>query len=311
MAAPIVYRWDDGNAPVARGERRSLCDILYACLVTGYGTKPGAGWTREYVNATFDKAAFRNNPVTGTGFYLQVDGAGAPYAYASLIRGFEVMTSVDNGLFPFKPAATVQDAGGTSSQASLTARPWVVVADDRAFYYVCWTSTTGTPADAVTTVSVVIFGDIVSRYPEDPYGCVVMASHSQASYGPNGFNLGSPNVTPAGYINMPRPISGVATPSTPSLVRGGGPGAVTYPGGSDGNPYSPGDQILITRPHLTDATIYSFRGWLPGFHYPCHPFPFSNLAQVIVDGRSFLAVRHICYGQALSGMLIQLDDWRA
>lgn len=306
---PIVYRWDDGNAPVARGERRSLCDILHACLVTGYGDKPAAGWTREFVNATFDRAAFR--PGAGTRFYLQVDGLGATNAYASNIRAFETMSNVDTGVFPFKSSWVTQDVCGTSSAAGTTARPWVVIADDRFFYFFCWPSATGTavPADNNQTVAVMCFGDIVSRYASDPYGCVLGCYQVQASSGSYVFGpISDPSGT-VGNIAMPRAITGVATPLAASLIRGGGPGGRNHMG-ADGVPYSAGGQLLVSRPHVNEATAYSMRGFLPGLYYPCHPLAFSNLQQFSAAGKTFLSVRNVYYQQN-NNIFISLDDWWA
>ena len=304
---PIVYRWDDGNAPVARGERRSLCDILYACLVTGYGSKSAAGWTREYVNATFDKAVFRNNPATGTGFYLQVDGAGAGTAYQSLCRGFEVMTDVDTGLFPFANAYQV----ATSFQANTTSRPWTLIADDRAFWFWCWGSITTAPLNDSGTNSQLFFGDLVSRYLADPYWCACAAFHVQSYYGTYFSYLAHPNSTTGPTaIAIPRPISGAASPFFASLIRGGGPGGATYPG-VGGLAYTAGDPILISRPHLNDGEAYTFRGWLPGYYYPCHPNAFNQLATVTVDGRDYLSIRGQIYYQQYGNIFIALDDWRA
>lgn len=311
MAAPIVYRWDDSGAPVARGERASLCDILYACLVTGYGAKPAAGWTREYVNGTNDKAVFR--PGAGTRFYLQIDGAGASNAYQSIIKAFESMSDVDNGLFPFKAtwSTSTTDTCGLSSTANTTARPWVLIADDRFFYFFCWTNVTGTttPLDNNTSVSCFFFGDIISRYSSDPYGCVLGSNQVQSYYGPSLFMLNHPNHSIAGVLAIPRPISGVATPILPTLIRGGGPGSLSYPG-QDGVPYSAGGQILITRPHINEGAAYTMRGFLPGFYYPCHPNAFSNLQEVSADGKTFLSLRNFYYNQ-LCNHFILLDDWRA
>ncbi|KAB2889780.1 MAG: hypothetical protein F9K32_11210, partial [Desulfobulbaceae bacterium] len=88
MAAPQIYKSTDGNAPVMRGERRALIDVLRACLVDGYGDKTPAGWTLEFINATFDKAVFRNSPVTGTGFYLRVDGLSPANTYTQALKAY-------------------------------------------------------------------------------------------------------------------------------------------------------------------------------------------------------------------------------
>jgi hypothetical protein len=303
MAAPIVYRWDDANAPVARGERRSLCDILYACLVTGYGTKPAAGWTREYVNATFDKAAFRNNPATGTGFYLQVDGAGAANAYQSNCRGFEVMTDENTGLFPFRIADSVR----ISETVGTTARPWILIADERAFWFLCWGQSTVTPT-GTSVFSQLFFGDLVSRYGVDPYCCGIAAVHAATTYHPIIHYFSQYDSATGPSLAIPRPISGAASPIMPAVIAGGGPGGQNLHPGELGAAYTPGDQILISRPHITNGTSYSFRGWLPGYYYPCHPRSFANLATVVADSKTFISINGPLY--YYGNFFLSLDDWR-
>ena len=310
MAAPIVYRWDDANAPVARGQRRSLCDILYACLVTGYGSKPAAGWTRPYVNATFDKAAFRNSPTTGTGFYLQVDGAGAAVENKSLVQGFEAMTSESSGLFPFY--ATIQTAYQSYS-ADTTARPWVLIADDRAFYFFCWAnSSEGTqPSSLNSDVFCMFFGDIVKHYQDDAYACALSVGQNY-NRGPVGI-LNSPSVASASLLYQgycfPRQRSGVATPIVSAMIRGAGPGGDAHVG-TFGPAYTQGGVLFISRPHINEAVAYTLRGWLPGYYYPCHPLAFDQLAQISSDGMSFLSLRHNIYTTPGNSFL-SLDDWRA
>ncbi len=306
MAAPTVYRWDDANAPVARGESRSLCDILYACLVTGYGAKPAAGWTREYVNATFDKAVFRNNPATGTGFYLQVDGAAASSAANDKIMAYEVMTDVDTGLFPFSTAALGEFS--LSGDVGTTARPWVLVADDRAFYFTVWPGDTSAPDNAAVIKSEIFFGDIVKWYPSDAYACLLDIGYG--SYG-LGLTMDNPSATVSGYANMPRKISGVAEPVKPAYIRGGGPGGDSCPG-QYGLAWASGDPILLSRPHINNGEAYTLRGWLPGLYYPCHPYTaFSQLATVSIDSKNYLTIIGYLAGSAVGCHFIALDDWRA
>ncbi len=306
---PIVYRWDDGNAPVARGERRSLCDILYACLVTGYGTKPGAGWSMEYVNATYDKAAFRNNPVTGTGFFLQVDGLGGSTAYAPNVKAFETMTSESNGLGPF--ATTYANTFATSNAANTTPRPWLLIADDRAFYLFIWTAdAAGSPPAGTTTSAVLFFGDPIRRNPNDSFFCALTSGDQGGAVGGV---FGASSTSGGGYngIFIPRTSGGVNTPVVAASIRGGGPGPDSGACGSAGIAWNTGDQILISRPHINDGTANSLRGWFPGLYYPCHPLAFANFAPISSDGKNFLSVRHRALGGSNANTFISLDDWRA
>jgi len=305
MAAPIVYRWDDANAPVARGERRSLCDILYACLVTGYGAKPSAGWTREFVNATFDKAVFR--PGAGTRFFLQVDGAGAANAYRSNILGFESMSSVDNGLGPFTSGTTPYVS--TSSVANTTARPWILIADDRALYFVCWHYATSTPDNATTYASGFFFGDIVALNPSDNYACGI-SSYTSTAYTVNYGKISGSSSATGGGVSFPRNSSGVASPIIPALVVGGGPSDNL---GNVGQAYVPGGALYIARPHVSDGVAHSIRGFMPGFYYPCHSLgSFNQFDTVSTDGKTLLYLTHLAGGESTQkSYFISLDDWRA
>lgn len=54
MTAPRFYSWDDDGSPgraLTGNLQNRLKQILVPCLVTGYGSKPGAGWTLEHEHA--------------------------------------------------------------------------------------------------------------------------------------------------------------------------------------------------------------------------------------------------------------------
>lgn len=54
MTAPRFYTWDDDGSPgraLTGNLQNRLKQILVPCLVTGYGDKPGAGWTLEHEHA--------------------------------------------------------------------------------------------------------------------------------------------------------------------------------------------------------------------------------------------------------------------
>lgn len=48
MGAPTVYYYDDPGAPVISSAQDGFYQILRACLVDGYGSKPAAGWSVVY-----------------------------------------------------------------------------------------------------------------------------------------------------------------------------------------------------------------------------------------------------------------------
>lgn len=305
MATPIVYRWDDTSAPTARGEMESLIDILTACLVDGYGTKAAAGWTKPYENGAGTIAAFRNNPITGTGFYLQVDSTvGATYSH--VLRGFESMSSESAGALPFYSGDEVAQ---TSGATNTTTYPWILIADDRAFYFICWYNVTSV-TNSTNYTSNTFFGDLVNNDPADSFFCSL--SSALAYSGAFG-RMETPNLSAAGVgtaLHTPRKASGDAGSYYAAMHPGGGPTALNFPGTS-GKAYTAGDQILLTRPHINDGVAYSFRGWLPGYYYPCHPATaFNVFDELTVDSVDYLVMRHYMGGYNACCYFLKLSDWR-
>src|SRR5574342_915592 len=136
MAQFIVYRSSDASAPVLTGQVGSLISLLDACLVTGYGVKPGAGWSKPYTGT--NKAAFQNG-FGSVQMLLRVDDNGPVTAREARITGYETMSDVDTGVNPFPTAA--QGVGGIamlvarkSATADATGRDWIIVADERTMY---------------------------------------------------------------------------------------------------------------------------------------------------------------------------------
>lgn len=66
-----VYRWDDAGAPALDKTAGCMMTIFKACLVTGYGTKEGAGWTMPYEDAAAAIKVFRPEVSPHTDFYLR------------------------------------------------------------------------------------------------------------------------------------------------------------------------------------------------------------------------------------------------
>ncbi len=158
-----VYRSDDASAPVLGGTAGYLINVLAACLVTGYGSQPGAGWTRPFTGTNL--AVFQ--PPEGNRFYLRVDDSNTQYP---VLRGYRAMTGVSTGtgLFP----TSVQLSGGIrtvkAAATGTTARPWVLIASPRSFYL--WIASNVTDIGVVSTSEdIFFFGDVVSYLPGDAY----------------------------------------------------------------------------------------------------------------------------------------------
>jgi hypothetical protein len=170
----ITYRSDDASAPVLSGQAGALVGILDACLVNGYGSKAAAGFAKEFSGT--NKAVYR--AATGNRLRLRVDDTTTTYAR---ILGYETMTDVDTGteLFP----TTAQISGGLymlkSTTADATARPWILIADDKAFVLITGCAQTAIGNSAASD-GVMQFGDGKSYKASDAY-CTTIIGHNSSS----------------------------------------------------------------------------------------------------------------------------------
>lgn len=134
---PEIYRNTDPSAPACSGVAGSLTTLLDAVLVNGYGAKAGLGWS--IVDSGTNWRVYRHNPVSGTGMFLYVNdaAAGSGGAREALVRGYQTWDPVAHtGTEPFPSVA--QMSGGIvwkkSNTSDSTARPWVVIGNERCFY---------------------------------------------------------------------------------------------------------------------------------------------------------------------------------
>ena len=137
--AVTVYKSTDGSAPVLNGQAGSLCTVLDAILVNGYGAKAAAGWAIEFTGT--NKRIYR--PPTGAlraRYRVQDDAPrAAPFndGREARIRASEAASAIDTqtSLFPTTTQVTNGLAVRKSATADATARAWVCVADERTMYF--------------------------------------------------------------------------------------------------------------------------------------------------------------------------------
>lgn len=136
MSAVRVFRSSDASAPALSGTVGSLTGVLTACLVSGYGSVPAAGWTNPYSGT--NQKVYR--PGSGVQHYFHVDD-NSPDATAlakeGQVAGSETASAWRTGT-NFFPTTTQETESGLvirkSATADATARSWIVVADDRTCY---------------------------------------------------------------------------------------------------------------------------------------------------------------------------------
>ena len=172
-----VYTSDMPGAPALTGLAGSLIGVLDACLITGFGAQMGSGWDKEF--AGVNKAIYR--AVLGNRLRLRVDDTGSTSAQ---VRGAETASDVDTigGRFPNLHQQAV--AGGLyidkSSTADGTARPWMVVASDKALYLFVECARTGVFGLVEANTDAALFwGDLVGTVSGDLY-CTALIAQTAA-----------------------------------------------------------------------------------------------------------------------------------
>lgn len=299
-----VYSSSDPGAPQLSGTVGSLVALLDAVLVDGYGTganaKAGAGWTKAFTAS--NKRAYRNDPVAGSGFYLQVDDTGAVGdARQALVRGYGSLTGLDTGS---NPAPTVaQAASGVpvskSSALSGVSASWLIVADSR-FFYLFVNPWVAAPANGRLPY---FFGDFISFKPGD-MKCWCISRNGLASFNGGGdldgyvFSTSNTAMTidqARAAVYVPDSQSSPTSAALAHLVGGnrfssfaswGGPGAdsVAYP--------HPITQGLVYSSTFIYEAVGMPRGELPGLLVPRHNKPFPDRAAQVpppeIEGHSMM-----------------------
>lgn len=269
-----IYKSTDSGAPTLTGQASSLISLLSACLVDGYGSTAAAGWSKPYTGTNL--AAFRNTTSGGSGMYLRVSdaGSGTGGTREALVRGYATMSDVNTGTVETPTAAQVSTSlvWRKSNTTDSTARPWILIADDRTFYL---NIDTGTLATEYGT-GLYGAGDISSHVPGDAYGWFIAGRESQHAAGAQGNHrclctagqaqLATPSTDgfwlPRGYAGTGSPLR--AAISLPSLSAGVSIGAASV--GALARP-TPGSGLDLWVPAViaNEATI---RGVMRGLYAP-------------------------------------------
>lgn len=271
MSAILEFKSDDAGAPVLNNATGALIALLDACLVTGYGTRVAAGWSKL---AGVNVAAYQ--APAGRRFFLRVDDTGVPGNAATTsarVVGYESMTDASAGVNPFPTAA--QTPSGfhipkTNTMSSATARPWRLYADDRRFWLITDVSAVyplGTQGEAVgSLMRASFFGDIVDFGAADLYGCLLLADSANGT--------GSGSISSPGLVNqalsttqarVARDYAGAVLSAQVGIGCAVTPSAANASGGFYCGAYpAPGTDGLELQPMYVTDTNGVPRGKLPG-----------------------------------------------
>jgi hypothetical protein len=149
------------------------------------------GWGKPFSSTNI--GVYRSNNIQGTQAYLRVNdshsGDGSTNQNAG-VRGYESMTDVSTGtgMFPTLAQSSVTASNWAKDfDNGTTPREWVIVGDDRMFYF--WHIHRGNPASANDRAfsHTNYFGDFISFKSPDPFGCTLnygnAPSADEQSYG--------------------------------------------------------------------------------------------------------------------------------
>lgn len=123
-----VYLSSDVGAPVLNGTVGSGINVLKSCLVTGYGSQPGAGWSEAFSGTNISVL----RPGLGNRHYFQIEDT---FGDAISLKGYLTMSDANTGTGPF-PSSTTVYYTKKSSAADATPREWIVVADEKTVWFV-------------------------------------------------------------------------------------------------------------------------------------------------------------------------------
>lgn len=143
-----VYRWDDDGAPALDKTAGCMMTIFKACLVTGYGTKEGAGWTMPWEDPAAGVKVLRPDFGPHTDFYLRLSADTGqkltPQVYLN-------MTDANTGALKLQC-----DSNFSYAQNNSTGK-WLLIATPRSFWFFSEQGYS-TPADKLG--SYIFCGDI-------------------------------------------------------------------------------------------------------------------------------------------------------
>lgn len=247
-----------------------------------------AGWQQVFsdTNITCLKPAV----VEATGCVLRIDDTGTTNAR---VRAYEAMTDASTGTGPTPRESQV--AGGLywpkSSSANATARPWIVIADERGFYLAVDPTGAG-------RYTLIYSGDIDSLKSGDAYSYLITGNQSDqanASTVPDGCcGYSGRSARGGAYLVRAHTAIGQAIAAQRLGAHHNGSTADVYagtPGYSIGTyPNGPNNGLMSGALELHALGI---RGTLPGLLHPVQDCGGAFTTGAIVDGTDDLAGRRL------------------
>ena len=282
-----IYRSNDAGAPFLYGTTGSVISILDACLVNGFGSLGGSGWTKPFPNTSSANGVHSASvgcyqQPSGSGLYLFINDNrpnGLSLGKEAWATGWEVLndlsssvsSSVGSGSNSFPTGSQLLTSGHvvirkSSTNDSSSLRQWVVIADSSSFYLLI---ATGDTANMYYGFG---FGDIYSyKTTTDQYRCIIMGrtAENSATAATDGFDLFSSMGAATIGNYMARNYTGLITSAIMSKHGDGVKGSTTGSNGSIPFPNTV-DSALYVSPIWVCETSSLVRGQLRGMYHVLH-----------------------------------------
>lgn len=171
----IVYRSSDAGAPSGSGGAGGLMGVLVSCLVSGYGSKSGAGWSVVAQEPNRVMLA-PQTPVGRQSYVFVVDDTRPGYA---LVYGGTEPIQGGWSVYEMFPGMDLLSVGGPGVLVRRSST-WVVVADEYSCMYVGVGVASGSGKQLC---SFLFMGHVKAVDPKDPYTGAVVGESDDPAYG--------------------------------------------------------------------------------------------------------------------------------
>lgn len=293
-----VYSSFDAGAPSLTGEVGSLIAVLDACLVTGYGAKAPAGWTKPFVGTNV--AVFRQGAGAQSYFQVKDDGVeGTNGAKGAQVYIYGTMTDATTGTgkTPTTFSTTYFNQIPKSVTLDSATREWKIYASNKACYVL---TRTGVVAHDAYHVS--FFGDYNMINPGYGKASIVVATNASAMTGNGATNaaLFLQTISPATAADSAFLLNdGITAAKSGGLLFDNA--NVTTSIGSYRNGAMVFSPVMVRTNEQLPNGSFAILGFLPGAFTSYTPFAGNNtvieFTNGVYAGRSFTVATGVSSSQ--------------
>jgi hypothetical protein len=310
MGLPVtLFRWDDVGAPqITTGTTKfqQVLDVLKKCLVDGYGTKGGLGWTVAFEDTPGFKIAFRNSTTAGSGGYFQFNSSNNAASGDMRFRGGMDMTAFDAFTNP-------TPAYGLNIHTSNV--KWYLVGTSRSFYMQLLPDNSNNCVLISQYVYAPMFfvGDVDTIFPNDVGAFIVTRGNNAVSDVNNYNGTVTLSYIPSQSCITMYNVDGVGT-SVYGVVSVGPTSATSSSRASDSD-WIGENKTTTLNPMFVKATVEAFeleltpfiRGVMPGL-YQASMSGYKSTPHIVV--KNINGVDHLLVVSFTAGLTwINLGTW--